>query len=398
MKKRLLIVVDHLLQHGVERYTYELCKAIDKEEFEVTVLSLNKLHEANNYYGPLLRQLNVNVIDYDRESVFRVFNNRWLDDLVKKLIGITKLIGKDIGRQLQHRLLHKILNQYQVIALMKIENFNAYQEVFAEYKNLIIHLLSTQAQYPVNPYINLPARNYNFVLFSDDQKAHVLGTDFIAPVNKGQLQFHELPLFMDLTGRYNTYLQKETEEPVIGIFSRISMDQPTIIMLVAFSLVIKRYPNAKLLFFGACYEQYVQDFFMLNCEILKMQNNVKFMGHVPDLKEAIVTNKISLAWMNMAGDAMGYSSIEILSYGLPAVFFDTAISGNVATGLVVENRKLCFKDIEEFVEITATVLANHQEREKLSKILYKYVHAKYEVDGNRIEELQQLYSSLVAGV
>jgi len=396
--KKLLIIVDHLMQHGVERYTYELCKAIDKNEFSVTVLSLNKLTTEINYYGPLLENIGIKVIDYDRQSGFsRIFKINIPNRILFKLSFLFKYIfNTDIISFIQGKNLVKILDKFDVLAIMKIENFNSNSCIFAKYKNSVVHFLSVPAQYGTNPYTLLADTENinNFVIMTDDQKNQFLSAMKNEEIKKRNLNFLKMPLVIDINGRENIYIQNNISNPVIAIFSRISLDQPTIIMLVSFSILLKKLPDAQLLFFGAAYDQNIKDFFLLNCNILGIQNNVKFMGHVRNLEDAIRDNYINLAWMNISGPTMGYSSIEILSYGLPTVFFNVQINFEEITDFRIDNKIFSFKDIEQFVNRSVELLTNQEERQNTSETLYNYIHKICNLDMEEIRELEQFYKQV----
>ena len=80
MSKKISIcfVVDTLVQHGAEKYLFEILKAIDKTRFECKVLCVCPLTELNSYYSPLIENLGVEVLEFEYKNLFNDEPNEFL--------------------------------------------------------------------------------------------------------------------------------------------------------------------------------------------------------------------------------------------------------------------------------------------------------------------------------
>lgn len=376
--KKIVFVVDTLAQHGAERYLYEILKAMDRSKFECSVFCTYPLNETNNYYAPLISELGIEIDTLDFGELYPNVTSKTKQKLLNSLTyRRLNLMGrKDEIRKRSEAELHKKLEGYDLISILKIEVFNRFPNVFASYENSIIHLLSWGIQYLENPYSSLPNRPYRFVTMIESQKEHVLESNF-EHISDPQFDFFQFPLLLDLSNRQNTYTAK-TEQPIVGVFSRINYDQPTVMFLFAFQLLLKRMPNAKMYFYGkAVSEQFLQ-FYRQTAEVLGIAHALEFKGHVPDLKTSIVNDQISMGWMNIGNSTLGYSSIEISSYGLPVTFFNIEPHDPSK----IDERLNVFVDLEDFAEHAYTVLSDSQRLKTVSEKMHDFIQSTHDSKKN----------------
>jgi glycosyltransferase involved in cell wall biosynthesis len=381
--KKILFVVDTLAQHGAERYLYEILKAIDRSKFECSVLCTYPLTDSNNYYAPLISDLGIKINTFEFGELYPSVTSTWKRKLLNSITyRWLNLTGKK--KELKERAeseLHKKLEGFELISILKIEVFNRFPQVFARYPNIVIHLLSWGIQYLKNPYENLPDRPYRFVTMIESQKEHVLETQFKTITNP-KFDFFGFPLILDLNGRENNYVAS-TENPIIGVFSRINYDQPTIMFLFAFQLLLKRIPTAKMHFYGKAISDEHLQFYHQTAEILGISHALTFKGHVPDLQRAISDDQITMGWMNIGNSTLGYSSIEIASFGLPVTFFNI----DKHDPLKIDARLNVFNDLEAFVEHSAAVLFETNKLKLESQKTHEFIQSKHSSSLN-INELE----------
>lgn len=376
--KKILFVVDTLAQHGAERYLYEILKAIDRTKFECSVICTYPLDDTNNYYVPLISDLGIEITDFQfgdlHPGVDSKIKRKALNSLSYRWMNFTGRKG-EIKKRSEAEL-HKKLDGFDLISILKIEVLNRFPEVFASYSNSVIHLLSLDIQYLENPYLNLPDRPYRFVTMIESQKEHVCGTAF-NNITEPNFDFFQFPLILDLSDRKNNY-KSTAENPIIGIFSRINYDQPTIMFLFAFQLLLKRIPKAKMYFYGkAITDQFLQ-FYTQTAQILGISHALEFKGHVPDLKTSIETDKITMGWMNIGNSTLGYSSIEISSYGLPVTFFNI----DKHDPSKIDERLNVFNDLESFAECSYEVVSSQDRLQVESEKIHDFIQTKHNAKKN----------------
>ena len=384
--KKILFVVDTLAQHGAERYLYEILKAIDHSKFECSVLCTYPLNDSNNHYVPLISDLGIEISAFAlgdlHPTVDSKFKRKLLNSLSYNWMNITGRKA-DIKKRSEAEL-HKKLEGFDLISILKIEVFNRFSNVFAAFPNSVIHLLSWGIQYLENPYSNLPDRPYRFITMIESQEDHVRETEF-KHITKPNFDFFQFPLLLDLSDRKNTYKVVD-QDPIIGVFSRINVDQPTIMFLFAFQLLLKRIPNAKMHFYGkAGSDQHLQ-FYEQTAEILGISHALKFKGHVPDLKTAIETDNITMGWMNIGNSTLGYSSIEISSCGLPVTFFNIEKHDPSK----IDERLNVFNDLESFAEHSCKVVSNPDRLQSESEKIVDFIQTKHSAKKN-IQALEEYF-------
>lgn len=385
--KKILFVVDTLAQHGAERYLYEILKSIDQSKFGCKVLSTYPLNDSNNYYLPLIKELGIEVDTFTLGELYPHITSNFVRKLRNSMTyRWLNLSGrKEELKKRAEAELHKKLKGYDLLSILKIEVFNRFPNIFSAYSNSVIHLLSWGIQYQENPYRLLPNKPYRFVTMIESQKEHVLEADF-EHIKNPQFDFFQFPLILDLKERKNEY-QMRSGAPIIGVFSRIHYDQPTIMFLFAFQLLLKRIPDAKFFFYGKAVTEQFQKFYEQTAEILGISHAMEFKGHVNDLKTSIQNDGITMGWMNIGNSTLGYSSIEISSYGLPVTFFNI----EPHDPQLIDDRLNVFNDMEGFVEHSVEVIQDSTRLQQESDKMYDFIQSTH--DAKNIKRLEAYFEA-----
>ena len=273
------------------------------------------------------------------------------------------------------------LAKFDIISILKIETFNRFPSLFSSFPNIVIHLLSWGIQYLENPYTALPNRAYRFVTMIESQRNHVEETSF-KNISSPEFEFFNFPLILDLKERNNTY-SANTKDPIVAVFSRINFDQPTIMFLFAFHLLLKRMPTAKMYFYGKYHDETVYNFYMQTAKVLGIEKALHFKGHVPDIQATIASENISMGWMNIGNSTLGYSSIEISSFGLPVTFFNIEKHDPA----LIDDRLFVFNEMDSFVEHTFETLSNAEKLTEQSQKLHNFITSNHDAS-QRIEVLE----------
>lgn len=317
-KKKICFVVDTLANHGAERFLVEVLKTLDRQKFNITVYVTRELTGFETHYKEEITDLGIPII-FHRDDPFYNDSNSFLKRLKTSLLYRLKFLReKDkIIKLVFHQKKH-FLAQFDVLSIIKWEVYNHQRQLFDLFDNKVIHILSVNSQYADSPFDVLPKKKTKFILMSPKERA------FIFPEVQEEdetYKFYDFPLIINdrvFTENYNPH-EKEIR---IGIFSRISKDQPTSFAFYLVHLLKCRGYDVKLFFYGKILDQELFSFYKQLISNLRIKNNVVFMGHTFSLGNSIMQDQISFGIMNNASGFMGYSSIEIIAHELPLFFFN----------------------------------------------------------------------------
>lgn len=336
-KKTLVFVVDTLANHGAERYLYEILKTLDKELFDCTVYSIRNLSGFELHYLKLIEDLGIRVI-IEKNEIFRnikfVFFRRLLSTLAYRFVSV---IRKNYVKQKLQDEKFKLLSSYDLVAVIKWEVYLSNRLVFDDLPKKIIHILSLESQYSETPFTAPPKKPTTFVLMSASENKNVfpqLQQDKYCEDYK----FNFLPLLIDKIPSTSFYNPCNNEFR-IGIFSRISQDQPTLFILYLLHYLKYNKIEVKVYFYGKSYSQSFLQFYIQTAKNLRVNDLIEFKGHTFNINESIKNDGLSLGVMNSASAFIGYSSIELICAGLPILFFNIdytdfdSLEENVVVGL-----------------------------------------------------------------
>jgi glycosyltransferase involved in cell wall biosynthesis len=308
-KIRVLIVSFNLGQGGSERFIYEYCKAIDRERFDVEILTKPRTNPVE-YYIPKLEALGI-PIHYGLPR-FLHLARRFARPLYAPPPG--RFLIESMHRLMMRFLIGDMLERFDVLQAIQIENYHLLQPLLRDNRKVITHLMSHAVQYPVNPYVDCrPGRLYRFVLFDPAQVNDLSGT----PAEGAETLDFPLALdprpFADLSA-----IPNGTKPYRIGIFQRLHpKEHPFEGFFAAFRRILESV-DAELIVYGRGNPAV----FARDLDRHGIAAKVKFMGHRPSIEAALREDGLSLVWQISIGGAVGYSSIEIASYGFPLLLWN----------------------------------------------------------------------------
>jgi glycosyltransferase involved in cell wall biosynthesis len=337
--KKIAFVVDTLANHGAERYLFELLKILKKSFNDITVVSIRLLNKDQKHYLEPILNLGVK---------FYAFDNNHLSNENDKSILSRVRTSYDYRVKGVHYVKSKIeqkkvnyLSKFDIVSIIKWEVYEQDINVFNGLKKINIHLLSGLDQYTNFPFGNIPKTKYNIIGMYDEQLNEYVNNRKIAEFN-----YYTIPLLID-SKLFEDKYSPSKEKFTIAVFSRIDIDQPTIFFLFLMHLLKKKGYEICFKFFGKNTDEKLLNLYKNTLKNLGIDDISTFMGHTFNIGEEIKNHHINLGVMNSIGSMVGYSSIEIMSFGLPVLFFD--VSGKLNTIDHFTSLELMSKRIEEFI-------------------------------------------------
>jgi len=306
-KTNVLLVIGSLGQGGSERFTYELCKALDRDRFNLHLLKSTRDRAIDYYEGPI------------RATGVTIHKK-----LLTRLCGLRRLLGAAyewpivhrpvewMYRLLSRRLLGDLLDQFDVIYVVEIEYYLLMQALLPDNDRVVTHLMSNAFQYPWNPYRDCrPGRKYRFIYFDPTQK------DDYAP-HVPDVEAIHFPLALDLSGTRDLSAHARLEPPYrIGVFMRLSPQRPIIGIFQAFAALVE-HVDATLVLYGRGTTAH----FDAEIDRLGIRDRIEFAGHTESIERALVEDGLSFIWMTCHNHLIGYASIELASFGFPMLFWN----------------------------------------------------------------------------
>ena len=388
-KKKILWVVYDFNQAGGQRYVYEICKALDKEKFEIDFLKATSIGHDKNwhneyYYQPTL-DLGCHVFlleDIIREK--RLPEKGFSKMLVKskKVIQNFSSPGEQQPSNKKKEQIETFLSGYDHI---NFSGLNVYKTVGLGYnikpKNSFIHILSAKFQDKKDIYEELDKEgSYHFVSgFSND----TLGFELKGFTNYRHTYY---PLAFE-TIPYDIKEKEKSNKPyVIAVFTRLSSMKPLDPYFYALKLLLERGANVELRVYGAGNPEEVGLLRQLN--YLYIADKVSFPGHVESIPELLKTAGIDLLWFQSNNQLpAGYAALEIAMSGLPQVFWDFADIGlKNPIGEIFPS----FTSLTSFVEFSEELLKSSDLRKRLGLKQREYVQQNNS-SSSHIHILEELF-------
>ncbi len=362
-KTRLLFVIGHLVQSGAERYAYELCKAIDRERFDVEVLTKARIRSSDYYYRKLL---DLGIPVHRRLPLL-------LNQLQRHARGLYLALRPllELGHRWYARLrLGRLLRRFDVINCIQLENYLLLQPVLRDNARVITHLMSNAFQYGFNPYMDCAAgRQYRFVFTDPTQIA-----DFAdAPCAGAEAVF--MPLALDLSGTSDlSSFAKEGEPFDIGVFMRLGPDRPISGLFRAFAKLAQT-REARLRVWGRGDPAQ----FRAELESLGIRDRVIFEGHTNSIENTLRTAGLSLVWMTCVGATVGYATTEISSFGFPMLFWNLAAVPDEQVAAETRGAIRSFRVPEDLAGATEELMASREGQLETGRRLREYMLDTYEI-------------------
>lgn len=396
-KVKLLVVTNSLAQGGNERWVYEICKAINKEMFEIAVLCgeqyLITEPEQNfkNYYYHELKNIGVKLYKYLPTAVernFLRFNFYRFKRLVRSLVGLSK---DKISSKIK-----EVIKSYDVICVIDFYNYYDLKNELHKRKEgkFFIVLHSHKIQFDFDPYIKTfdKDKTYNFTYFCPNQIAEI-GTNGLSIDNN---DFFFNPLVLDLFNCDYLFNSADKKEFVIAVFTRITKTKPIDSFIEAFSKIRRQTQNKCFLnLYGEIVdEEYKQHLQKLMKDLEIEPESVRFMGHTKNIADTIKKDKINLYWGVAINTSVGYSSIEVGAMGIPSIFWNWDNSTDSSSIIQqTDGLMMVYNQLEEFVENNLKYIADKDLLAELSTKQRDYIFDKHHIE-NRINNFEEYVISI----
>lgn len=358
-KKKILFVVSDFYHNGAQREMYEFDSALDKDKFEVTLLSLTELN------------IRLDLPDYFHEKHLSLGTEiLFFKDFIKKPkkgLGF-KILNKILRNSLNKKVkennianLVTLLNKYDKVIFMGEYVYQSLaNSIPADYfKEIFIFIMCSRFQ--SESYRNFD-KNKKFVFIGGFDSAKQIEHEFEGFNN---YRFEFMPFCLAVTNEYNKWQFNETcKTKKMGIFTRLHKDKPLDPFLYAYQVLLSQGYNIELHVFGvgdykhAEYDRYVNN--------LDLNGKVYFRGHQSDMKKTILEEKLDLVWFQGYNNLpAGFAALEVCLTGTPQLFWDFFIGDNEQINRldVVYPH---YKDLLAFVEACKIVLYDRKVAEFLS--------------------------------
>jgi glycosyltransferase involved in cell wall biosynthesis len=385
-KTRVLMVSFNLGQHGSERFLFELCKAFDRDRFEIEVLT--RFPKLTQYYEPKLRELGIPI--HHRMPRFLHLVRRFARPFF--VFRPTRAIVESAHRLWMHFSIGGLLDRFDVIAAIQIENYYLIQPLVRTNEKVVVHLMSHAVQYAVNPYLDCEAgRSYRFVLFDPAQ-----AEDYAAAPCSGADTF-DFPLALDVTAFSDLSAFIRTAAPFrIAIFQRLHpKEHPFTGFFNAFARILQTM-DAELFVYG----DGDAGVFIRELDQLGIREHVKFVGHTASMERALREDRISIVWQNSIGPAIGYASIEVAAYGFPLLFWSIIESEPESLASQTGGALLAYHDPARLADETIRLLRDPGTLLAFGAKLRKYVFREYDIRRHigRLEDFIEVVANESRGV
>jgi glycosyltransferase involved in cell wall biosynthesis len=376
-KVKVLFVVSEFYQAGTERFTYELDRALNKNQFAVEILCLIPLNASSrftDYYYTKHLELGTKVHFMDQVNVP---TEPTLQQRIKKKLFNTPFTDERVK-------VKSFFNQYDCISIMGEYNFKEiYKYITSENKHkLLIHIQNSKYQV-----------NNTYDAFPKEEEFH-----FVSGFHANQIK-HELSEFENYKHTYYNlnlkfeYIYTKTEYtiseiPKIGIFTRLTPAKPLDPFIYAFQLILEHSSQAELHIFGSGdpKKEGVQRYI----EQLKLEKNIFFRGHQENILKTAVQENLDLVWLHgYHGLPGGWVGFDISTAKIPQLFWNF---GNDDQSNFYSFFPM-FNSISGLAQKSLQMLYNPNEARKLADEQFSYTNDNYNIEKN-ILVMEELYHAI----
>lgn len=301
-----LFVIGHLAQSGAERFVYEVLKAIDRDKFDVALLTKSRIRPADFYYDKI-KALGIPI-----HRLLPLWYGR-LQRHARPLYLALRPLLDTVHRLYAKRRLARLLAQYDVINAIQIENYYTLQPILGDNDKVITYLMAHRFQYSFDPFADCERdRRYRFVIFDP-----VMREEFAdSGCDVEEIHF---PLVIDLSATTDLSPYARLEPPYrIGVFVRLGRDRPLVGILQAFAALRAKGVNAELWLYG----RGDRELFAREIDALGIREHISFRGHTNSIERTLREDGLSMVWMTSYGPVIAYASIEVGSYAFPMIFWN----------------------------------------------------------------------------
>jgi glycosyltransferase involved in cell wall biosynthesis len=375
-KIRILFVHSQLVQHGSERYLYEICKGLDKDRFEIHILTRFFLVRNNFYFSKLLdigceihtKLLSIRHLRYPIKFIFEKYN-------------FIRVFIKFLHSFLVKIIYNNFFDRYDVIAVVGIETYcDALAPLLDNNNNVVIHHVNHQFQFERNYFDE--CKQKNIVILDDQQRQEIIESK----ISDALCFFLPLPMSFDNFENIGISKVFNRNHKRIAVFSRLFKDRPNEPLFRCFSEFKKVYPNSEMYFYGdgdsSQYSKLLSD--------LGILDHVIFRGHSKSISTSIINDKIDILWLVSMGKSISYSSIEISAFGMPMVFWNLNEVDNLKILDDTNGAINSFNNLKGFIDFNLGICDNEKELKRIGQNIRRYVINYYDLNNN-IKNLEKYY-------
>lgn len=382
LRTKVLFVVAGFYRAGAERFAYETDQSLNKDEFSVTILVLEKQAEISTvwkerYYEARHKELGTEIVYIDRFINDQFDQQGRIRNKIKKRLHLFPKNPKKYTEELLY-----FLDSFEVIHWM---GEYIYMVDLPEYirKKTLIHMMT--------------ARFQKRTLY--DHFDHEAEYQFCTPFYKEELsyeleQFQKyhavyVPLFLLIEEEKPAWKYNDRKVKKIGIFTRLSSFKPLDPFFYAFHLLLDQHPNLELHIFGS--GDPVREGLVDILQRINLTEKVFFRGHTDDILKTCIEEELSLTWFQGYNNdrPAGYAGLEIGLSGTPLLCWDF-----YPASIVVYNSTFPhYKNLRGFAEKTLEILYDKHAAEALSELQFQYVVNERDVK-NHIQTVEREYSRI----
>ena len=396
-KTKLLIVSSSLAQGGNERWIFEICKALDKEKFEIGILcsknysSMGKKQSFSNFYQDKLEKLNVPLfkyLDVSKQTFWKRGVNKLKRILNKTLSQWINTVSKEI---------RYLLKDYEVVCIIDYYNYFPIKQALHQFCEgrffVLLHTHKVQLDFDLYDLHFDKQRRYNFAYFAPKQISEIAESGFDTEKNS----FFYAPLVLDLSGYTNLFNPIEADPIVISVFSRITRARPLEKILEAFSKLEKQLKRQlRLNFYGEIIDQSYHQQLLQLAQTLEINDKAfSFLGHALDIAETIKQDRVNICWGLSNNAVIGYGSIEVETMGVPSFYWDLDENADLNEILLKQsdNSIIVYNKVDDFVAVNVKYLSSNKLLAELSLSRRQYVIKNHDIS-NRIKEFEDYVEAL----
>ena len=373
-KLNILFIVSEFYQAGTERFTYELDKALNREKFNISILSLLPLNNNlyfTDYYFEQHKALGTNIFFLQEIDQIRVPT---IQDRLKR-----KLFGSNLPNA--HDALLQFYDQFNYISIMGEYNYALATRWMTDVhkKKCLIHIMNSKHQFP-QIYNNFNKNeSYNFCSGFKENEIKEELDGFIS------FRHFYFPLAINIEKDSPVWRYPANKLKKIAIFTRITNTKPLDPFLHAFHILKNKMGSVELHVFGQADSEINRIKQMIG--YLSIQGNVHFRGHTENISNTCQTEDINLVWFHsFYGVPGGFAGFDISVLGVPQIFwnFTQSINDSILEDLPV------FNNLVKFVETSIELIKSPEKAEKLALNQFNYLCENRNI-GRFVHIMENLY-------
>lgn len=356
-KIKVLFVVTEFWQGGAQRHLFEIDKALSKDKFQTSVLSLRNLNTSQiweDYYYSKHIELGTEIFFLEKVNTIRI-------PTIKERIK-HKILGHKFPPE--RKSLLDFLNAHDVILFIgeytypNIERWITDEIKLKSYICIVNSIVQVQNNYDLYN----KSQEYKFISgFNDDEVEFEL-------VGFENYKHFYFPLSIAFDENNSLWKPKKSNIKRIGIFTRLTQHKPIDVFVFALHLLKDKGIDVVLNVYGN--GDPVELGFTRNIEYLSLKENVMFKGHQTDLIETALNDNLDLIWFHgYHAFPGGFASFDLSTIGIPQIFW------NFTPDLIKKNQDVfpMHSNLNEFVDHSYEILQNPQDALDLGLKQFNYI-------------------------